>query len=271
MSGFRLCFLGTIGICPGNINSNNTLYLKQTSIINDYCMKQVSNVISNSSSAINQSQILSIKSGGNVTISNLDFSQYAALSSNSNIEISNNITNEDNLSELVNDLADVSIQQNLLDSGTPSGNVTRTELETKVITEITKKIKSAVTANTVSSCVSSIVSNQEITLITTGNVELNVINLSQTAMLVSECIMKTFVSAIKKMTLSTDIQSQITSNQERTDTNPITETIQGISESVSKTTSGIGLTIIIIIIIIIGTPIIIIIIIYLVRRKPVQK
>jgi hypothetical protein len=256
---FRLCFLGIIGVCPGNVNSSNTLLTKQTQIISDYCSEQVSNVISTSSTSINQSQILSIKSDGNVLISDLNFSQLATLSSKASIEITNNVTDENNISELVNDIADASIEQNLIDSGNPSGNVTRTDLESKVVTEITKKVKSSVSSSSISSCVSSIVNSQEITIVTTGNVEIKVLNLSQTALLMAECIMKTIVSSIKKITLSTDISSQIESTQKRTDTNPITETVSGITNNI--------MIVIIILIIIIGFPIIIIIVIMVLRKK----
>lgn len=273
MSEFRLCLFGLIGICPKNDTEIKTLTTIQNNTLNTFLNETIQSSINHSGTSINNTQIIKIKSGGNVDISGVSLDQYASLTSSTSINIQKSITDDTNVNQMIDALAKNSIDFKGTSLG--SNGTVLNSTETKVINEVKNQFKTYIKQEDLSECINMVINEQKLDIETTGNVVLSCISLKQSASAITTCVINSVLNAFSKIKLSQELQNEVDNSIKSEITSPIEDIGKGIldpilapiKQAISGTTSIITTVIIVICVIIaciIG--IVLIIVIYYIAK-----
>lgn len=210
MDGF--CFFGLIGKC-GSETYTKTVQTRQLEVLNSFVSEKIVNTLSEQRSTLENMQIISIESGGDILLMDINLKQYADLKSDTNIKIEKKLRDESNISDMIDALAKVNLDIKNETSGILSGSAkTFTESEVKIISEIKNQFINKIQSVDTISCINSAVNQQTINLKASGNVTVKSVNMEQTGELVAKCYTNIVLDIFKKI----DLSNVIKDNQETT-------------------------------------------------------
>jgi hypothetical protein len=210
------CFLGILGNC-GSFAENKSLIENQTNVMHDYIFKKVSNFLGNIQASVSNFQNIMAEASGDIIIEGIKMKQYAEVTSETEVNISNMITEDNVIDDLINIMAKENLKAEAKSSFFQRSTRSMTNSETKMVTEIKKQVKDIITVNTVINCISNIISKQQITAKSSGgSVIIRGIEMEQSSKLMAQCAIKAISDVISKVKISDKLLEDIKKEQEAT-------------------------------------------------------
>lgn len=204
-----ICFLGIIGDCSNEIITKETRR-QQLKKLNEFLNERIISVFAESQTSVENIQEIFAEAEGNIIISDIDLKQYAKITSNTKYDIKNIINDHTNIEQIVNILAEISMDINSkMESGLSKGQRVTSETDNELIIEVTNQFKSVIKSQNIMTCVQNILNRQTISVKTKENIIIKGIKMDQTAMAVTECIMNNIMEIFNQIDIKEDIESKI--------------------------------------------------------------